>query len=202
MFGALGDMNPQKIRQSRICEFIKTKTQSRDNALFLRKYLDTNCSTYHQTFARYTDEMFMKLIVHLEIKELNEKEFLYNVGDISDHFYFVLTGKMSQRTGEDLKLSKTHHESAIFGYTLYPKDPRTDAGVCDQDGTKVVIFDRGQFEHIVTSTELSTSELKIEFLTRFVPVLRAFPKNLVEELEVFFFKEIVTKGFNIQTEGE
>ena len=45
---------------------------------------------------------------------------------------------------------------------------------------------------IVKKTQLSTSEQKVDFLVRYVPRLRAVARSMVEELEVFFIKEVAT----------
>jgi hypothetical protein len=37
---------------------------------------------------------------------------------------------------------------------------------------------------------------------RYVPRLRAVSRNVIEELEVFFIKEIVTQGFILQKQDD
>lgn len=44
-------------------------------------------------------------------------------------------------------------------------------------------------------TQLSASEQKIDFLLRYVPKLRAVSRTMIEELEVFFIKEVITQGY-------
>ncbi len=46
------------------------------------------------------------------------------------------------------------------------------------------------------------SEQKIDFLMRYVPRLRAVSRNVIEELEVFFIKEVATQGFILQKQDE
>ncbi len=88
------------------------------------------------------------------------------------------------------------YENEIFGYKRDPNEIHSYSAICEENNTKIIVFDRVQFEEIVTKTELSASELKIEFLNRFVPKLRGFPRNLIEELEVFFIKEVGTQGYH------
>jgi len=38
----------------------------------------------------------------------------------------------------------------------------------------------------------------VDFLYRFVPKLRNFSKSLTEEFEVFFVKEVASKGYIFQ----
>ena len=43
-----------------------------------------------------------------------------------------------------------------------------------------------KYFEIVSKTQLSTCEKKVEFLNRYVPKLRNLPKRLVEDYEVYF----------------
>jgi len=44
---------------------------------------------------------------------------------------------------------------------------------------------------------LSTSEKKLEFLLRYVPKLRSLPRRVIEDYEVYFQKEVMTKGYPV-----
>lgn len=49
-----------------------------------------------------------------------------------------------------------------------------------------------KYNHIISKTQLSEGQKKIEFLIRYVPGFRELPKRMVEDFEVFFLKEQVT----------
>lgn len=51
-------------------------------------------------------------------------------------------------------------------------------------------------------TILSEGEKKIDFLIRYVPKLRNASRTMIEELEVFFIKQVYTLGFLIQKQDE
>ena len=64
--------------------------------------------------------------------------------------------------------------------------------------SSIITIHKEQYEQIVKKTQLSTSEQKIDFLVRYVPKLRAVSRNMIEDLEIFFCKLVVTQGFVLQ----
>lgn len=66
----------------------------------------------------------------------------------------------------------------------------------------IITIHKEQYEQIVKKTQLSTSEQKIDFLVRYVPKLRAVSRNMIEDLEIFFCKLVVTQGFVLQKQDE
>ena len=66
------------------------------------------------------------------------------------------------------------------------------------DKLEVMIFDTEKYFDIVSKSQLSISEKKVEFLQRYVPKLREVQRNLIEDFEVYFIKEVVTQGYQLQ----
>jgi vacuolar-type H+-ATPase subunit F/Vma7 len=100
------------------------------------------------------------------------------------------------------KFSKNVDEYEFFGIKQYPADLRNDFARVASDSAWVIIIHKKLYEQIVKKTQLSVSEQKIEFLLRYVPKLRALTRNMIEELEVLFIKEVATQGYLIQRQDE
>lgn len=133
------------------------------------------------------------------IVELTQGEFLYKAGDPGGSFWFVLTGKIEVviKTGEDFKYSKSVDENTFFGLKKFYGEPRIDYAKVASPKLQVIEFNTEKYNNIVQKTQLSTSEKKIIFLIRFVPGFRLLPRRLLEDFEVYFIKEQVSKGFQI-----
>ena len=86
----------------------------------------------------------------------------------------------------------------IFGAKNYPEDPRNDYARVISDTLEVIQIDTRKYSNIVKSTQLSTSYKKVDFLARYVPKLRQISRNQVEDFEVYFQKEAVTRGYFLQ----
>ena len=95
----------------------------------------------------------------------------------------------------DFKFSKGVDEFEFFG--IKQGGERVDFARAVAETCWVLVIHKEQYELIVKKTQLSVSEQKIDFLMRYVPKLRAVTRNMVEELEVFFIKEVVTQGYMI-----
>lgn len=69
---------------------------------------------------------------------------------------------------------------------------RHDYARAVSDKVEVLEIDKEQYELIIKKTQISTSEKKIDFLIRYVPKFRSVARKMIEEMEVFFIKEVVT----------
>lgn len=74
-------------------------------------------------------------------------------------------------------------------------EKRTDYAKGASEKNEVLEIDKLKYEQIIKKTELSSGEKKIDFLMRYVPKLRTAAKSMIEEFEVFFIKEDITKGY-------
>ena len=143
----------------------------------------------------------------MKLQELCKDEYLYKKGDKSNNFFFLLKGKIeilsdSHQGGDEFKFSKNVDEFEFFGMRSSTADPRNDYAKVVTEKCWVILIDKGFYEQIVKKTQLSVSEQKIDFLVRYVPRLRAVSRNVIEELEVFFIKEVVTQGYILQKQDE
>jgi len=59
----------------------------------------------------------------------------------------------------------------------------------------VVQFDSKIYKKLITDTKMSKGEMKIDFLMRYGPQLQKAGRRMIEQYEVFFIKERVTKGY-------
>lgn len=158
--------------------------------------------SFHRSFY-----IIIQLLNAMRVQELGQGDFLYRKGDSSFSFYFLLKGKIelmveSHNIEEGFKFSKNVDEFEFFGIKSITSDPRHDYAQVVTEKCWVLHIDKENYEQIVKRTQLSVSEQKIDFLIRYVPRLRAVSRNVIEELEVFFIKEVVTQGFIIQKQDE
>jgi CRP-like cAMP-binding protein len=136
----------------------------------------------------------------MSVRELKAGEFLYQRGDPSPVFYFMLKGKVEiiSATGEGaeqtFKFNKNCDEFEFFGLRQSSSDTRGDHARAVGD-CLVVQISKDHYEQIVKKTQLSVSEQKIDFLMRYVPKLRAVSRTMIEDLEIFFQKEVATQGY-------
>lgn len=54
----------------------------------------------------------------------------------------------------------------------------------------------------MSKTKLTASEKKVEFLIQYVPTFRNLPRRVIEDFEIYFTKEAVTRGYQIQKINE
>ncbi len=59
----------------------------------------------------------------------------------------------------------------------------------------VIEIPKDKFENIVRMVHLTSGEKKIEFLYRFVPKIRTSGRQMIEDFEVLFIKEVVSQGY-------
>jgi len=144
----------------------------------------------------------MQLLLFSEYKKLKKNEFLYESGEDGRKFYFIIKGVLEvivkSEGSDEFKFSKSVDQSTYFGLKKNFKDVRGDNARVTTDDCHILIFDSEQYANIVSNTEMSIQEKKIHFLIRYVPKFRGLQKRMVEDFEIFFQKEVVTRGFPIQ----
>lgn len=70
------------------------------------------------------------------------------------------------------------------------------AKVISQKAT-IIEFDTKRYYDIIQKTQLSAAEKKVEFLIRYVPNFRKLDRKIIEDYEIYFQKEVATKGYPI-----
>jgi CRP-like cAMP-binding protein len=128
---------------------------------------------------------------------LSKGDFLFKQGDLGKRFYFVVSGALEvivkSEGSDEFKYSKTIDVNTYFGLKSNPAESRGDNARVTSEGTcEIIEFDSQIYIDIVSKTQLSTCEQKIEFLIRYVPKLRSLPRRLIEDFEVYFQKESVS----------
>mgnify|MGYP002630950755 FL=1 len=93
---------------------------------------------------------------------------------------------------DDFKFLKSVESNQYFGLKTQYSELRSDYARVTSTSCKVMQLDSKRFFEIVSKTQLSACEKKVEFLNRFVPKLRNLPRRLVEDYEVYFQKEQYT----------
>ena len=76
-------------------------------------------------------------------------------------------------------------------------DPRTDYARVISDKCELFEINGQKYLEIMNRTKLSSSEKKVEFLIQYVPTMRNLPRKVVEDFEIYFQKEVVTRGYQI-----
>ena len=109
---------------------------------------------------------------------------------------------MADNNEGELKFYKNVDEYEFFGMRQSAMDVRHDYCRAVTDKSWVIVVGKEAYEQVVKKTQLSSSEQKIDFLVRYVPKLRTVARSMVEEFEVFFIKEVVTQGYQIQKQDE
>lgn len=95
----------------------------------------------------------------------------------------------SKGTEDEFKFSKQVDESEFFGHKSDPKDKRSDFARVKTDVAQVIEFDTQTYVDIIAKTQLSTGDLKVDFLYQFIPKLRKFvSRSMIEDFEVYFMK--------------
>lgn len=113
-------------------------------------------------------------MVFSSIVELKQDEFLYQAGDSGSMFWFVLTGKLevSVKTDNEFKFSKNVDESTFFGKKQFFNETRGDYAKVVSAKALLLQFKTIKYNKIVSKTQISEGEKKINFLIRYVPGLR------------------------------
>jgi hypothetical protein len=109
----------------------------------------------------------------------------------------MLNGSMQIQVleNEKTKFSKTIDENDFFGYREGLGQLRNDFCTAVKNDCQVVQFDSTIYKKLITDTKMSQGEMKIDFLMRYGPQLRKAGRRMIEQYEVFFIKERVTKGY-------
>lgn len=175
---------------------------NQDNAKFIMKYLDTaDSKSFKANFSSYNETMFAQLLLFSQSLTYQKGEFLYQSGDHGNIFYFVIEGSIEiigkSVNSDDFKFLKSVEPNQYFGLKTEYREARSDYARVTSDACKVMQLDTQKFYDIVSKTQLSACEKKVEFLNRYVPKLRNLPRRLVEDYEVYFQKELYTQGYQI-----
>jgi CRP-like cAMP-binding protein len=106
---------------------------------------------------------------------------LYNKGDSSDFFYFVLRGQLHLMVTENNqnKFSKTVDEGTFFGMKEIQNQERNDFANASQANTEVLVFNSIVYKNIITKTLQSQADRKVDFLLRYGPKLREAGRQMV-----------------------
>ena len=127
--------------------------------------------------------------------------YVYREEDLSSSLYFVLEGSMVVRT-DQRSPAMTKRSGAFFGVGGCAEDLRCE-DVQATEAASVIEIDRLAYENAKKHRQKPTlAEAKVEFLVRYVPRLRSVARRISEELEVFFIKEVYTRGYRIVRQGE
>ena len=86
----------------------------------------------------------------------------------------------------EFKYSKGIDEGTFYGKKEFFNDPRCDYAKAVGKKAILLKFETVKYNNIISKTQLSEGQKKIDFLVRFVPGLRDLPKRLIEDFEVFF----------------
>lgn len=88
---------------------------------------------------------------------------------------------------DEFKYSKSIDTNTYFGLKSNPKEARGDNARVNSEGfSEIIEFESQTYIDIVSKTQLSTCEQKVEFLSRYVPKFRSLPRRLLEDFEVYF----------------
>ena len=98
--------------------------------------------------------MFAQLMLHCRLKQLGRGGILYDKGNLSDCFYFVLKGDVhvTMLDGKETRPTKTMEEGMIFGF----RDSclsRDDFATSKQADTEVIEIPSFQYKEIITQTQ-------------------------------------------------
>lgn len=147
--------------------------------------------------------------------KLNKGEYLYKKGDKDGlGFFFVLSGRVELLVTEhsssqascssevvpesDLKFSKHVEANQYFAFRGNSfNEPRSDFARIASEKCELVEINGQKYMEIMSTTKFSASEKKVEFLIQFVPTFRNLPRKVVEDFEIYFQKEVVTRGYQI-----
>lgn len=221
MFGKLaGSFDKDQIRFNRIKEILQNNpdeneemkaedvTMEKDDAKFIQLHLENSCPKYHMYFGDYNTEMFQKLCPSMWYKQYDKDDKIFERDDKWKWFYFILKGTvhvLEPTDRDNPKIANLHHENEVFGLkkkTHEGEVPARNRDAVAETPTSILMIDAQEYENIRKQRVLSAAETKIEFLTRYIPRLRAVDSKIVEELEIMFQKEKVTKGYRLLEQGK
>lgn len=94
-----------------------------------------------------------------------------------------------------MKFSKTVDESTFFGFRDSSGNVRNDFATAISKQTEVIQISTVKYKEIITKTQLTTAEKKIDFLITYGPAFRQLSRQMIQEYEIFFIKEEFTKGY-------
>ena len=137
----------------------------------------------------------------MQYHEFSAEAYIYREEDLASSLFFLLDGRVRVRT-EQHNPAAERSSGAFFGVRGCAEDLRCE-DVQAAEAVAVIEIDRAAYESAKKHTQPpSPAEAKVEFLVRYVPRLRAVARRLAEELEVFFIKEVYTRGFRVVKQGE
>ena len=93
---------------------------------------------------------------------------------------------------DEFKFQKSVEVNNYFGLKKLHNEERSDFARVKSDQCIVIEFNTQKYFDIVSKTQLSTCEKKVEFIIRYVPKFRSLPGRLIEDFEVYFQKEVIT----------
>lgn len=86
------------------------------------------------------------------------------------------------------KFSKTVDEGTFFGYKESQGQERNDFATSSAVNTEVFVWNSLVYRSIITQTQQSQADKKVDFLLRFGPKLRDAGRSMIEDVEVMFVK--------------
>lgn len=186
-------MDPITARINKLKKIINESSNKPEDGVFVYEYLQTLCPDFRIFFNSFKPESFFQWIGIASLIELNENDILFKKNDDATHFFIVIDGNNNPGIIEtflqenDSKTIISHDKGKIFG----KKDVTTKRDQFAKASRNSLILSVPSNSHFKLGSNLSISdaEKKIEFLFRFVPKLRFFPKKDLEELETFFIRE-------------
>jgi CRP-like cAMP-binding protein len=86
----------------------------------------------------------------MRIKEIKKEEYLYQKGDDSLYFYFILRGKLEviSESGGVLKFSRNVDEGEFFGKSI-TFETRNDYAKCPMECCEILEIPKDKYESIV-----------------------------------------------------
>ena len=80
----------------------------------------------------------------MKIRTIAKGEFLYEKGEDSKNFYFVLRGKLELlvKSDDEFKLSKNVDDCEFFGLRTYTTDKRSDYARGGADKNEIIEIDK------------------------------------------------------------
>ena len=154
-------------------------------------------------FGDFNTQMFTKLFPSARYLEFKLDDEVYSKNDLSNKFYFLMKGTVhvveTSSTGEE-KISSIHNKNEIFGHKKLISDqdiPERRRRAEAKEDVILLEFDTLEYENVRTQRVLSTAEKKIEYLIRYIPGFRSVDIKIIQDLEVNFIKEKVTKGYRL-----
>lgn len=88
------------------------------------------------------------------MRSLAKGDFLYEKGEDSKNFYFVLRGKIELlvKSDDNFKHSKNADDCEFFGLRTDTSEKRSDYARAAAEVNEVIIIDKEQYEQIIKKT--------------------------------------------------